>query len=65
MGAVNWSVAVRSVVQGPKNLPFDNSFNNNFLLLQLETKNSFYKQCWPCMVSIKFLEKVFIKNLQY
>ena len=34
--------------------PFDNSFSNIFTLFQLETKKpSFYKQCWPEIVSIQ------------
>ena len=30
-----------------------NSFSNNFSLFQIGTKTTFYKQCWPDMVSIQ------------
>ena len=36
-----------------QNHPFDNSSSNIFSLFQLETNNSFYKQCWPYMVPIQ------------
>ena len=36
-----------------------NSLSNNFSLFQLETKTTFYKQCWPNMVSI--WKKLYLK----
>ena len=45
-GIVILLVAARFVVQKTT------SFSNIFSLFQLETKTTFYKQCWPYMVSI-------------
>ena len=36
-----------------------NSLSNNFSLFQLKTKTTFYKQCWPNMVSI--WKKLYLK----
>ena len=48
-GIVNWSGASRSVVQGP-NWSLCQHFQISITIFrgffQLETKNSFYKQCW-------------------
>ena len=48
-GIVNWSGAAWSV-----------GFSNTFSLFQLESKPSFYKQCWPYMVCIQKI--IFEKN---
>jgi hypothetical protein len=45
-GIDNWSSAAWFV----SSLPY------TFSLFQLETKTTFYKQCWPCMV---FIQKIF------
>ena len=42
-----------------------NSFNNTFSLFELETKTTFFKQCWPYIVSFQkiiFAKKLFTKK---
>ena len=45
-------IAAQSVVKKTVSSLETTSFSNDISLFQLEIKITFYKQCWPCMISI-------------